>query len=224
MMTPEEKIARRTLLKQLGSASLAALASGGARALANTGGETVTHPAAKADSCILIWLAGGMASPDTFDPKRYLPFEKGLDRIPGEGVDDQIERSHLVRNDVVEQHIRENRNRVALTDVGQCADQKRPSFRLVEAIVTEVPRQADERTVVRGEDGEVGIRIGERGSETGGVDRDVQDIEIIAVVIELTDGTAPADDLRDRLRVSRRAGETETQNDDRNQARKLTHR
>jgi hypothetical protein len=79
MMTPEEKIARRTLLKQLGSASLAALASGGARAFANTDSEAVTQPPAKADSCILIWLAGGMAAPDTFDPKRYLPFEKGLE-------------------------------------------------------------------------------------------------------------------------------------------------
>jgi hypothetical protein len=26
----------------------------------------------------LIWLAGGMAAPETFDPKRYLAFEKGL--------------------------------------------------------------------------------------------------------------------------------------------------
>ncbi|MEK9634007.1 MAG: DUF1501 domain-containing protein, partial [Opitutae bacterium] len=30
-------------------------------------------------SCILIWLAGGMAAPDTFDPKRYHPYEVGLD-------------------------------------------------------------------------------------------------------------------------------------------------
>ena len=79
MMTPEEKIARRTLLKQLGSASLAALASGGARAFGSPDSEAVTQPPAKADSCILIWLAGGMAAPDTLDPKRYLPFEKGLE-------------------------------------------------------------------------------------------------------------------------------------------------
>ncbi|MEP4683673.1 MAG: DUF1501 domain-containing protein, partial [Rhodopirellula bahusiensis] len=26
----------------------------------------------------LLWMAGGMASPDTFDPKRYAPFKKGL--------------------------------------------------------------------------------------------------------------------------------------------------
>ena len=36
------------------------------------------HPVPRADACILLWMAGGMASPDTFDPKRYVPFEKGL--------------------------------------------------------------------------------------------------------------------------------------------------
>ena len=80
-MTPQEQLARRDFLKQLGAASAAALAANAPSAWANT--EAVVHPKAKADSCILIWLAGGMAAPDTFDPKRYLPFEKGLevDRI-----------------------------------------------------------------------------------------------------------------------------------------------
>ena len=36
------------------------------------------QPQPTADACILLWMAGGMASPDTFDPKRYVPFEKGL--------------------------------------------------------------------------------------------------------------------------------------------------
>ena len=79
MMTFEEKIARRTLLKQLGAASLAALASAGTRAFTNADPKAVSNPPAKADSCILIWLAGGMAAPDTFDPKRYFPFENGLE-------------------------------------------------------------------------------------------------------------------------------------------------
>lgn len=56
---------------------MAALACGETRAWANA--ETVKHPEARADACILIWLAGGMAAPDTFDPKRYFPFKKGLD-------------------------------------------------------------------------------------------------------------------------------------------------
>lgn len=76
-MNPSEAIARRQFLKKLGAASTAALASNAPLAWANT--DAVKHPEAKADSCILIWLAGGMAAPDTFDPKRYLPFEKGLE-------------------------------------------------------------------------------------------------------------------------------------------------
>ncbi len=34
---------------------------------------------AKVDSMILIWLAGGVAQTETFDPKRYTPFEKGIE-------------------------------------------------------------------------------------------------------------------------------------------------
>ena len=41
-------------------------------------GAAVQHPRAKADACILLWMAGGMAAPETFDPKRYVPFEVGL--------------------------------------------------------------------------------------------------------------------------------------------------
>ena len=75
-MNLPESIIRRDFIKQLGVASAAALATEGTRAWAN---EPVKHPEAKADSCILMWLAGGMAAPDTFDPKRYHPFEVGLD-------------------------------------------------------------------------------------------------------------------------------------------------
>lgn len=76
-MTLTEKLARRDLLKQLGAATTAALAAGVPRAWADS--KSVHSPEAKADSCILIWLAGGMAAPDTFDPKRYQPFEEGLE-------------------------------------------------------------------------------------------------------------------------------------------------
>ncbi len=34
---------------------------------------------AKADMLILLWMAGGMAQTETFDPKRYTPFEPGMD-------------------------------------------------------------------------------------------------------------------------------------------------
>lgn len=76
-MTPHSSPHRRDFLKQLGLASTAALATNGVKVWGSS--EEVVHPEAKADSCILIWLAGGMAAPDTFDPKRYLPFEKGLE-------------------------------------------------------------------------------------------------------------------------------------------------
>ena len=72
-----EHLTRRDLLKQLSAASVATLGMGAPRAWAEA--DEVVHPAARADSCILIWLAGGMAAPDTFDPKRYLPFELELD-------------------------------------------------------------------------------------------------------------------------------------------------
>jgi hypothetical protein len=32
-----------------------------------------------ADRVIILWMAGGMAHTETFDPKRYTPYEKGLD-------------------------------------------------------------------------------------------------------------------------------------------------
>ena len=37
----------------------------------------------RADICILLWMAGGMAAPETFDPKRYTPFEVG---VPSERI------------------------------------------------------------------------------------------------------------------------------------------
>ena len=35
-------------------------------------------PAPTADSVIVLWMAGGMASTETFDPKRYTPFAPGV--------------------------------------------------------------------------------------------------------------------------------------------------
>lgn len=73
----QEQLARRDFLKKTAAASAAAMAMGAPRAsIANT--ESVKHPKPTADACILLWMAGGMAAPDTFDPKRYEPFEIGL--------------------------------------------------------------------------------------------------------------------------------------------------
>ena len=65
---------RRDFLKKLSAGSLAALAAREPRAI---GAEAIIHPKATADSCILLWMAGGMAAPETFDPKGYEPYEVG---------------------------------------------------------------------------------------------------------------------------------------------------
>ena len=74
-------VARRDFLKSLSAATLAALAAGEPRFLRGdekAGGEKLEHPKPTADTCILLWMAGGMAAPETFDPKRYVPFEVGV--------------------------------------------------------------------------------------------------------------------------------------------------
>src|SRR5260370_27847696 len=35
--------------------------------------------APRADTLIVLWMAGGMAQTETFDPKRYTPYETGLE-------------------------------------------------------------------------------------------------------------------------------------------------
>jgi hypothetical protein len=69
---------RREFLKKLSAASIAALGCSSPRSLAAEAGHGVKHPPATADACILLWMGGGMASPDTFDPKRWEPFRVGL--------------------------------------------------------------------------------------------------------------------------------------------------
>jgi hypothetical protein len=70
---------RRDLLKSLAGAATATLALPEPRAWADSiHGGAIEHPAPRADAIIVLWMAGGMAAPDTFDPKRYKPFEPGL--------------------------------------------------------------------------------------------------------------------------------------------------
>lgn len=70
---------RRDFLKKLAAASTAAWMTGAPQFVSANSNSKASQPTAKADACILLWMAGGMAAPDTFDPKRYIPFEKGLD-------------------------------------------------------------------------------------------------------------------------------------------------
>jgi hypothetical protein len=71
-----EQVERRRFLKQLAAAGVATCVLNEPRAWADE--EPIQHPTATADAVIVIWMAGGMGAPDTFDPKRYHPFEIGL--------------------------------------------------------------------------------------------------------------------------------------------------
>jgi len=68
---------RREFLKNSSTATLAALAAGAPLAglLSGCNSSKIT---ATADTVILLWMAGGMAHTDTFDPKKYTPFTKGM--------------------------------------------------------------------------------------------------------------------------------------------------
>lgn len=66
---------RRDFLKTASAATLSALAAGYPRQLLAAEEEKITPTA---DTVIILWMAGGMAHTETFDPKRYTPFETGL--------------------------------------------------------------------------------------------------------------------------------------------------
>ena len=69
-------INRRDFLKTASAATLGALAAGPSRMSLAAETPAIT---ATADRCIILWMGGGMASTETFDPKTYTPFEVGLD-------------------------------------------------------------------------------------------------------------------------------------------------
>jgi len=67
---------RRDFLKTAGAATLSALAAGFPHPLLANEAEEKIKPTA--DTLIVLWLAGGMAHTETFDPKPYAPFERGM--------------------------------------------------------------------------------------------------------------------------------------------------
>ncbi|HXE55571.1 MAG TPA: DUF1501 domain-containing protein [Tepidisphaeraceae bacterium] len=67
---------RRDFLKTASAATLAALSAGAPRLW---GAEPLEKIEPTADTVIVLWMAGGMAHTETFDPKRYAPFEKGME-------------------------------------------------------------------------------------------------------------------------------------------------
>jgi hypothetical protein len=67
-------LSRRHFLRATGAAALGALTAGEPRLAASP-----TKIPARADRMILLWMAGGMAQTETFDPKRYTPYQSGLE-------------------------------------------------------------------------------------------------------------------------------------------------
>lgn len=76
-MTP---LTRRQFLAYTGAAGLSALGASFPRIVSGSElNEPFQRLPSTADSVILIWLAGGAAHTETFDPKPVTPFKKGLD-------------------------------------------------------------------------------------------------------------------------------------------------
>ena len=71
---------RRDFIKATSAATLAAWAAGPpvASLLSGCSPAKVARNST-ADTVILLWMAGGMAHTETFDPKRYTAFEKGME-------------------------------------------------------------------------------------------------------------------------------------------------
>ena len=74
-------ISRRQSLRWMSAATLAALATDFPRLLVSSAraAEAAPPPRATADCMILLWMSGGMAHTETFDPKNYVPFSPGIE-------------------------------------------------------------------------------------------------------------------------------------------------
>ena len=70
---------RREFLQRASAATLAALAAGAPVSGLLSGCKNIGGSNSSADTVILLWMAGGMAHTETFDPKRYTPFEKNME-------------------------------------------------------------------------------------------------------------------------------------------------
>ena len=70
------RVSRRGFMGATAGATLAALA--GREPLLARGRQATNPRGATADAVIVLWMAGGMAQTETFDPKRYTPFAPGV--------------------------------------------------------------------------------------------------------------------------------------------------
>src|SRR5688500_17154198 len=71
-------VTRRNFLKTASAATLGALATGYTRPIFAVEPDKIL-PTGTADTVIVLWMGGGMAHTETFDPKAYTPYEKGLE-------------------------------------------------------------------------------------------------------------------------------------------------
>ena len=69
---------RRDFLKTASAATLSALAAGFPKPWAAAGEPELAKIEPTADAVIVLWMGGGMAHTETFDPKAHTPFEAGL--------------------------------------------------------------------------------------------------------------------------------------------------
>src|SRR4051794_14314290 len=74
------RVSRRTFMGATAGATLGALIG---REPQRLEAAQAAKLAATADAVIVLWMAGGMAQTETFDPKRYTPFAPG---VPAEQV------------------------------------------------------------------------------------------------------------------------------------------
>ena len=68
---------RRGFLKTVSAATLSALTASYPRQILSAEAKP-DKPKPTADTIIVLWMGGGMAQTETFDPKRYTPYEKGM--------------------------------------------------------------------------------------------------------------------------------------------------
>ena len=73
-----QKTNRRNFLKSTSAAAIATRGAGRPLSSLLLNSCTAGRTKSTADTVILLWMGGGMAHTETFDPKRYTPFTKGM--------------------------------------------------------------------------------------------------------------------------------------------------
>ena len=78
MQNMKDQLNRRDFLKKTSAAAIASMAMGAPMSGLLSSCGTPQMPST-ADSVILLFMAGGMAHTETFDPKKFTPFRKGME-------------------------------------------------------------------------------------------------------------------------------------------------